>query len=95
MGALTERPERTSGVFRQVVTCFYHITWFAATERAVEAQRSGRGPRSIRQSDRWSPLAASTLGLATGGPSIFLELNEEIGYDHIRVVLAFLQSRGS
>ncbi len=26
---------------------------------------------------------------------IFLELNEEIGYDHIKVVIAFLQSRGS
>jgi hypothetical protein len=24
---------------------------------------------------------------------IFLELNQEVSYDHIRVVLAFLQSR--
>jgi len=49
---------------------------------------------------RWVPedvcervAAAAEIHGNTRLKPIFLELNEEIGYDHIRVVIAFLQSR--
>ena len=51
---------------------------------------------------RWVPedvcervaAAAEIHGPARLKP-IFLELNEEVSYDHIKIVLAFLQLRGS
>jgi len=39
--------------------------------------------------------AAAEIHGASRLKPVFLELNEEIGYDQIRVVFAFLQSRGS